>query len=210
MAKKKKKFYVVWKGHKRGIYGSWEDCKRQIDGFQGAQYKSFESEKEAIDAFSKSYAHSITKGGQKKKAQVNPNAKPPTKNSIVVDAAWNTRTGDMEYQGFDFNSGKLLFKKGPFKDGTNNVGEFLAIVHALALLKNHGVDLPIYSDSRTAMSWVRKKKANTKLEKTEHNQELFELIDRAEKWLEQNTYKNIILKWDTKNWGENPADFGRK
>lgn len=206
---KKKKFYVVWKGHKRGIYPTWDACKKQIDGFQGAQYKSFESESEAKDAFSKRYSQVITKGG-KKKAAINPNATPPTKASVVVDAAWNTKSGDMEYQGFDFRNGKLLFKKGPFKDGTNNIGEFLAIVHALALLKKHDVNLPIYSDSRTAMAWVRKKKANTKIEWTENNAELRELTERAEEWLKNNTYTNPILKWDTKNWGENPADFGRK
>ena len=206
---KKKKYYVVWSGRKRGIYSDWDSCKKQIDGFTGAQYKSFESEKEAIDAFAKRYSQVVEKGS-KKKAAINPNAIPPTKESVVVDAAWNTKTGDMEYQGFDFRNGNLLFKKGPYRDGTNNIGEFLAIVHALALLKKHDIKLPIYTDSRTAMSWVRKKFANTKLEKTEHNSELFELTKRAEDWLKNNSYENQILKWDTKNWGENPADFGRK
>ncbi len=209
MAKNKKKFYVVWAGRKRGIFGDWEACKKQIDGFTGAQYKSFESEKEAIDAFAKRYSQVIVKGG-KKKTSINPNAIPPTKESIVVDAAWNTKTGDMEYQGFDFRNGKLLFRKGPYSDGTNNIGEFLAIVHALALLKKHDIKLPIYTDSKTAMSWVRKKHANTKLEQTDRNAELFELTKRAEDWLKTNSYENQILKWDTKNWGENPADFGRK
>jgi ribonuclease HI len=209
MAKKKKKFYVVWAGRKRGIFTDWDACKKQIDGFTGAQYKSFESEKEAIDAFAKRYSQVIVKGG-KSKASINPNATPPTKESIVVDAAWNTKTGDMEYQGFDFRNGTLLFKKGPYCDGTNNIGEFLAIVHALALLKKHDIKLPIYTDSKTAMSWVRKKHANTKLEQTARNEELFDLTKRAEDWLKTNSYENQILKWETKNWGENPADFGRK
>lgn len=206
---KKKKFYVVWAGRKRGIYATWEECQKQTDGFEGAQYKSFESEQEAIDAFSKKYSQSIFPKAKKDKI-VNPNATPPTKESVVVDAAWNTKTGDMEYQGFDFRNGKLLFRKGPFKDGTNNIGEFLAIVHALALLKKHEIKLPIYTDSRTAISWVNKKFANTKLEQTDNNKELFELTKRAEDWLKNNVYENQILKWDTKNWGENPADFGRK
>lgn len=205
----KKKFYVVWEGRKKGIYTNWDDCKKQIEGFQGAKYMSFENEKEAITALSDNLNKYI---GQKAKAKkkVNPNAPPPIRESVVVDAAWNTRTGDMEYQGFDFKTGKLLFKKGPYQDGTNNIGEFLAIVHALALLKKHNINLPIYSDSRTAMSWVRKKTANTKLERTPRNTELFELTKRAEEWLRTNTYQNPILKWDTDNWGENPADFGRK
>jgi ribonuclease HI len=116
----------------------------------------------------------------------------------------------MEYQGFELHTGRLLFKKGPFQDGTNNIGEYLALVHALALLKKHQSDLPIYSDSITAISWVKKKKANTKLEATPRNKELFELLERAEKWLKENTFTNKILKWETTEWGENPADFGRK
>ena len=42
MAKKKKKYYTVWKGHHPGVFESWEDCKAQITNFEGAQYKSFE------------------------------------------------------------------------------------------------------------------------------------------------------------------------
>ena len=44
---KKQKYYVVWKGRKKGIYNTWEECKQQTFGFDGAQYKSFESEVEA-------------------------------------------------------------------------------------------------------------------------------------------------------------------
>ena len=99
---------------------------------------------------------------------------------------------------------------GPYRDGTNNIGEFLAIVHALALLKQHQSDLPVYSDSKTAISWVKKKKANTKVQATAQNKKLLELLLRAEKWLIDNNYPNKILKWETEKWGENPADFGRK
>ncbi|MBL8103913.1 MAG: hypothetical protein JNM02_15390, partial [Anaerolineales bacterium] len=45
---------------------------------------------------------------------------------------------------------------------------------------------------------------------TGRNEELFELIDRAEEWLKNNIYANKLLKWETQIWGENPADFGRK
>jgi ribonuclease HI len=60
------------------------------------------------------------------------------------------------------------------------------------------------------MSWVLKKKCNTKLESTLENQQLFELIERAEQWLKSNTFSTKIIKWETKVWGEIPADFGRK
>lgn len=206
---KKNKYYVVWNGREKGIFRSWDECKAQVDGFEGAQYKSFESQKEA-EAASKQNFYKVVGATQKATQTKLTNVGSPIKGSVVVDAAWNTRSGDMEYQGFDFSNGNLLFKKGPFFDGTNNVGEFLAIVHALAYLKKHKLDTPIYSDSKTAISWVKKKKANTKLDQTPRNSELFDLMERAENWLKDNNYKNPILKWETKAWGENPADFGRK
>lgn len=208
MAAKKPKFYTVWKGRATGVYDSWDKCKKQIDGFEGAQYKSFESKKEAEIALTKNYfavvsskSPSITKLIHLPK---------PQGEAWVVDAAWNTKSGDMEYQGIDLVSKKPLFHQGPYADGTNNIGEFLAIVHALALLKKHNSNLPVYTDSKTAMSWIKLRRANTKLEKTARNAELFDMVSRAEKWLNTNVYTNKILKWETKSWGENPADFGRK
>ncbi len=134
----------------------------------------------------------------------------PVVPSISVDGACSGKTRLAEYQGVDTETGTVLFKKGPFMDGTNNIMEFLALVHALALCKQQDIEVPIYSDSVNAMKWVKAKKAGTKLEKTAHNQVLFDLISRAEKWLSANTYKNEILKWQTQAWGEVPADFGRK
>lgn len=207
---KKVKFYAVWNGRQTGIFNTWEECKKQVEGFDGAQYKSFESKTEAENALKRNYF-----------AVLNPSAKQtsngkliktpkPKHEALVVDAAWNTKTGDMEYQGKYLQNKLFVFKKGPFQDGTNNIGEFLAIVHALAFLKQHNSDLPIYSDSKTAIAWVKKKKANTKLEPTGRNSELFDLLERAEKWLRDNNFSNKILKWETEEWGENPADFGRK
>lgn len=130
-------------------------------------------------------------------------------NSLAVDAACSGNPGPMEYRGVHIASRQEIFHFGPMK-GTNNIGEFLAIVHGLALLKNKGFDMPIYSDSANAISWVRQKKCKTKLPRTPETEELFLLIERAEKWLQGNTYTTRILKWETKEWGEIPADFGRK
>ncbi|HLT51398.1 MAG TPA: hypothetical protein VKZ93_05545, partial [Arenibacter sp.] len=115
-----------------------------------------------------------------------------------------------EYRGVDTRTKKELFRQGPFKQGTNNIGEFLALVHGLAYLKKHDSDRIIYTDSRTAISWVRKKKCNSLLPETPNNKDVFELVDRAVNWLENNTYQTVIVKWETKAWGEIPADFGRK
>ena len=205
MSKKKSKFYVVWEGKKKGIFLSWEDCKNQIDNFHGAKYKSYKTRNEAITAFDKTYKEAI------RKSQININTViKPNYNSISVDAASSGNPGLMEYQGVDTKTRQVLFKLGPFKQGTNNIGEFLALVHGIAELKKIDSNKSIYTDSITAMSWVKKKKCNSKLQRTKENEELFKLIDRAIFWLKNNSFDTNILKWKTKIWGEIPADFGRK
>ncbi len=212
MSKKKKKFYVVWEGRKSGIYDNWEDCKAQIFQYEGAKYKSFIDLQSAQKAFKGNYFDFLKKDARKLAFDINKNPKvgKPIKNSICVDAACSGNPGILEYRGVDYRNNQEIFRMGPYEQGTVNIGEFLAIVHALALLKRHKINLPIYSDSRTAMAWVRKKKANTKLQKTKKNEFLFELVSRAERWLNDNTVDSKIIKWETKYWGEIPADFGRK
>ena len=209
---KKNKFYVVWKGKRPGIYDTWEDCKAAISGVKGAEYKSFPTFQLAKKAYDGN--HLDYKAKKKGKSELTPSELlkigQPNYHSISVDAASSGNPGVMEYQGVDTKTKKKLFKQGPFEQGTNNIGEFLAIVHGLAFLKERNSDRIIYTDSRTAMSWVRKKKCNTKLKENQKNKGLFDLIRRAENWLKKNQYKTPIVKWETKAWGEIPADFGRK
>lgn len=136
---------------------------------------------------------------------------PHFEHALAVDAACSGNPGEMEYQGVQVNNGKVIFRMGPFPDATNNIGEFLAIVHALSFLNKNGfIHTPVYSDSMTGMTWVRKKKANTKIAPTARNRELLDMIARAENWLRTHSYQNPVLKWETEKWGEIPADFGRK
>ncbi len=212
MGKSKKKYYVVWKGHHTGIFESWDDCKAQIKDFRGAQYKSFETFDAAKNALKNNYKDYVRKSKFKSElseALLKKIGK-PNLNSVSVDAASSGNPGIMEYRGVDTKTKKELFKQGPFEEATNNIGEFLAIVHALAFLKQQKSERIIYTDSRTALSWVKKKICNTKLERVEKNKSVFELVDRAVKWLQSNDYKTVIVKWETKAWGEIPADFGRK
>ena len=210
---KKKKYYAVWKGHHTGVFESWEDCKAQIKDFKGAQYKSFDTFEAAKKALKGNYKDYVGKSkvfkSELSEAQLKKIGQ-PNLNSICVDAASSGNPGKMEYRGVDTKSKKQLFIQGPFEEGTNNIGEFLAIVHGLALLKQKQSNRIIYTDSKTAMSWVRKKVCNTKLERSEKNKPLFELVDRAVLWLNNNNYNTVIVKWETKAWGEIPADFGRK
>lgn len=207
-----KKFYVVWKGVKPGVYSSWDDCKAQVSGFENALYKSFPTLGEAEKAFSENPWKSLNNQHRKKVKSVTV-SKPAEKfssESIAVDAACSGNPGLMEYRGVFVAGGTELFHIGPMAEGTNNIGEFLAIVHALALLKKKKSAIPIYSDSANAIKWVTNKKCNTKLAQTTVNKPIFDLIERAEAWLRSNDYTNPILKWETKLWGEIPADFGRK
>lgn len=209
--KAKQKYYVVWKGVRPGVYEHWTDCQLQIKGFKGALYKSFDSHKEAIAAFEDSPFAYVGQTASVKKKRPDPTTPPPyIVESLAVDAACSGNPGAMEYRGVFVETGQEVFRVGPMAQGTNNIGEFLALVHGLALFAKSGCTMPIYSDSRNAMLWVRQKRCKTKLERTAVNAPIFGLIERAERWLRENAYPNVILKWDTAKWGEIPADFGRK
>ena len=198
----KQKWYVVWAGKTPGIYTSWDDTKAQVHGFQGAKYQSFKTEWAAEQAF---------KTGPDSFQDLRAKALPDkVLNSISVDAACSGNPGVVEYRGVYTDTETPVFHKKIDGLGTNNLGEFLAIVHALAWMQKERVELPIYTDSGTAMAWIKNKKAKTTLEKTSQTEPIFALIKRAETWLAENEITVAINKWITSDWGEIPADFGRK
>ncbi|MCD1259847.1 ribonuclease H family protein [Paenibacillus athensensis] len=210
------KFYVVWVGHKPGIYGTWAECQAQTKGYPQARFKSYESRIEAEQALAKGWQKSLNFSGKSAgagaKAKAGGSETPPEVdyNSISVDVGCSGNPGIVEYKGVDTRTGEILFYQGPIAKGTNNLGEFLAIVHGLAYLKKIGSDKTIYTDSVTALSWIRKREVATNLVRDRSTEEIWTLVDRALKWLNANTYTNRIVKWDTRKWGEIKADFGRK
>ena len=205
----KKKYYVVWKGREPGIFTSWAECEAQVKGFTGAEYKAFDSPDEAEAAYKSQYEAYKGKPssiGKWKTASIK-----PVFSSICVDAASSGSSGVMEYRGVFLESGEEFFRIGPFPGGTNNVGEFLAIVHALTWLDKHEKYMTVYSDSQTAISWVFNGKCKTMLKHTSENAQIFMLIRSAENWLAENAIRDdAVQKWRTDIWGEIPADFGRK
>ena len=130
--------------------------------------------------------------------------------ALAVDAACSGNPGVMEFRGVIADTGTEVFHRGPFVEGTNNIGEFLALVLGLAYIKKYNLNWVIYTDSVTALAWVRQKRCKTKIEWSAKNQDLFHMVRKAEMWLHDNTWTTPIYKWDTKAWGEIPADFGRK
>lgn len=217
MATANRKYYVVWEGRATGVFDSWEECREYVEGYAGAKYKSFNNREAAIEAFRGDPRDHIgvikSIAAHQARPQVNIDALPVVTPSIAVDAACSKNPGPVEYQCVDLRTGRQIFHVGPLQEGTNNIGEFLAIVHAMALLVNHNrTDIAIYSDSRTGMGWVAKGRANTKITPTAGNAYIRQLIDRAEAWLAAHPapMRPRLYKWDTENWGEIPADFGRK
>ena len=216
MSKKKAAYYVVWNGRKPGVYDNWEDCEAQVKGFEGAKYKGFASRPAAEQARHESPDQYIVR---KTKAESNQQSVISSQQSVIshpilpalaVDAACSGNPGVMEFRGVIADTGTEVFHRGPFVNGTNNIGEFLALVLGLAWLKQNNLPWALYSDSRTALAWLRKGHADTKIEWNASNQDLFFMVRKAEMWLHDNTWNTPIYKWDTKAWGEIPADFGRK
>lgn len=207
----KTKFYTVWEGRKPGVYTTWAECEAQVKGFKGAEFKSFASKSLAEHAL----VHGRDAGAKsKKKEQSQEKAQTVSKDyiqeSLSVDAACSGNPGELEYQGVDTNTGEQIFASRKYPVGTNNLGEFLAVVHALRHLHDQGSEIPVYSDSVSAIAWVRNKRVKTNLERNPETEVLWRDIDFAVDWLYTHDYKNPILKWETKAWGEVKADFGRK
>lgn len=199
MPKKRKECYVVWKGRQPGVYGTWAECQAQVSGYPGAQFRGFDTREQAEAAFRRGPQH---RGTWPPDGVVLP--------SYAVDAACSGNPGAMEYRCVEMATRREVFRNGPMPGGTNNIGEFLAIVEALSELARIGEAAAIYSDSAIAIRWVTQKKCRTDQVPGPGNQRLFAEIRRAEAWLATHAFSNPILKWDTERWGENPADFGRK
>lgn len=227
--RKRKKYYTVWVGREPGVYDDWEDAREQVENFPGARFKSFDSPEAAAEAFrrgddanGRSLGRLLINASRKATAnrteadrlltldeqkrrfpEIDPNA-------WAVDASCLGNPGVMEYQCIDLATGQRVFHFGPVEPSTNNIGEFLALVHAISLLAQRGERRVVYSDSRIAMGWLRRKHANTKLTGGKGNPQVDELLRRAERWLLTHNVDIPVRKWQTETWGEIPADFGRK
>lgn len=211
------KYYVVWEGRNPGIYDNWDDAWEQVDGFPGAKYKSYDTLSAATEAYRNSEADIsfIKQMASHMKATAAPvdyTTIPGIRlDAIAVDGACAGNPGRMEYRCVRVIDGVEIFHMGPLEGGTNNIGEYLALIHAAALLARDGnTSTPIYTDSRTALAWVRRRHSNTTIQPNGRNAKVIELLARADAWIGAHAIANPILKWDTAQWGEIPADFGRK
>ncbi|WP_299025065.1 ribonuclease H family protein [uncultured Thermanaerothrix sp.] len=203
---KRQQFYAVWQGRERGVFDSWEACKAQVEGFPGAQYMGFDTREAAERALQRPYLEVLAERQRPPRQSYSP----APSQGYCVDAAYDTARQRLEYRCVHLPSRREVFHVGPLPDGSNNIGEFLAIVETLMMLVERNDPAPVYSDSEVALLWVTLKRCRTRLPERPERAALFERIRRAEQWLQTHTFHNPLLKWETAQWGENPADFGRK
>ncbi|GHW02977.1 ribonuclease H [candidate division SR1 bacterium] len=202
------KRYVIRKGKENGIFTSRDAVKPLVSGFVDAKFKSFSSEKDALEAFNSSREQYYGQGTGSiwKKYLNNPSIDVPFDTSfIAVDAACSGNPGKLEYRGVEVRSGKELFHY-QFEMGTNNIGEFLAIVEGMKIKGCKG----IYSDSKIAMSWINEGKCKSLLRAEQPFLSIWKTVDEAEERLKNQISLPIVVKRKTNEWGEIPADFGRK
>ncbi len=199
----RQKFHVARSGKKPTIYDTWANCRGQIIETDDPKFKMFTNGNMAEKVFGEGPWKYFKKRGERKQRQLEPN-RPPTMNSVAVGGTFDPNTREIKYRAVDLDTGEIVLEGGPFKDGTNNIAEFLAVVEALIYCAENQLDVPIYTDSVTAMSWLRDKTVRTKCLL---GSELSFVVWDAIEWLNRHNWDTEILKWHTNIWGENPANF---
>lgn len=203
------KYYVVTIGREPGIYRTWSDCESQVKQFPGAKFKAFLTEDTAKHAFKHGWDTPEAPVVQKS-SDSQTSSDEYIKESLSVDAACSGNPGPMEYQCVHTGTESSVFASHVYPVGTNNLGEFLAVVDALKYLKEKALDLPVYTDSKSAIAWVRDKRVKTTLKRDESTEALWVAVEDALQWLLKQSQTNTVLKWQTEQWGESKADYGRK
>ena len=186
--------YAVWQGRRTGIFTKWEEARAQIDGYPSPGFAAFLSRAEAEREL------------EERRRLLAP-AGPPPEAGIAVDAACAGAVGPLEYRGIDLRTGETVFAEGPVDAGTNNLGEFLAIVRALEMLDRQEVSGPIWSESDVAIAWVGEGRHRSSVKPTDRNRELRRRLCRAELFLVDAPAPADVRRWRSDAWGAIPVEF---
>jgi ribonuclease HI len=178
-----KKFYVVWKGAKTGVFSSWPETKALIDGRSDAQYMGFESLEAAEQAFQASYTkalmnRSLAKNGSSasttkttpsatsrssttKKPSVAPSAKLIADINIYCDGACSPNPGKS-------GTGMAVYQQTTLTElwyglhqanGTNNTAELNGLLEAFKYAKPYieqNKQVQVLSDSKYSIDCITK------------------------------------------------------
>jgi hypothetical protein len=116
--------------------------------------------------------------------------------------------GIFKYRLVNIETKEVIFEKIISGNCTNNLAELLGAVHAIGYNTANYLNLPVYTDSQTALSWIRKKLIKTKHIVTDA--ELQEELDIALKYIKTLSKAEHPLLWNTVAWGQIDADYGAK
>lgn len=193
------KYYVVWRGHSPGIYENWNACKAQVKGFKYSYYRVFPTFKSANEAFGLSLTEF------KRRQQFKENTFNLRPNSIVVSSKYEEKNMETVFTAFKVGDPpEILFRTAICGKSTHNIVQFLALAASIKYCYENGLKSPIYSDNPVALKWIRDRKINSQVIRSDRNQEVFDLVDEAIYWLNCNSYNNQLIEWDVEKHGYLP------
>lgn len=156
----KKKIYAVRKGKTTGIFYSWDECSASVNGYPGAEYKSFTTKEEANSYLGNSFAVQIE---EEKKDQKN-TALDGTESTLTayVDGSFDPSIGKYAFGCILLTpEGEIIRESGNGQDPEslairNVAGEMLGAMYAVQWAVNHGYpSLTIYYDYEGIAKWAK-------------------------------------------------------
>ena len=156
----KKKIYAVRKGKTTGIFYSWDECSASVNGYPGAEYKSFTTKEEANSYLGNSFAVQIE---EEKKDQKN-TALHGTESTLTayVDGSFDPSIGKYAFGCILLTpDGEIIRESGNGQDPEslairNVAGEMLGAMYAVQWAINHGYpSLTIYYDYEGIAKWAK-------------------------------------------------------
>ncbi len=135
-----KKIYAVRKGRQTGLFGTWEECRRMVQGFPGAVFQSFATQQEALE-YLKGAAAAQPQAGQ----AVAEEAQDPQDLLVVyVDGSFDQRIKRYSFGCVILKpDGEVIRKSGSGDDPAllalhNVAGEMQGALYAVAWALEHG------------------------------------------------------------------------
>lgn len=142
---------------------------------------------------------------------------------IAVDASMRggktgASNGVIEWRVVDLVTGHEIHRSNIYPQGTISLAELLAIYDGLKFFMDanlHNEEFPfLYTDSKVAYEWANGRPIKSSLPVNEATGPLWSMVWSDQGWAElpevRDVIKDKLRMWNTKEWGENPADLGYK
>lgn len=150
------KFYAVKVGHIPGIYKTWDACKKQVDGFSGAIYKSFKTLAEA---------ECFMGGSVESTAEIRSedSLEPKNEEGLIayVDGSYNIATGEFSYGAVLIHEDQEVHLSQKVEDSElalmrNVAGEIKGAEAAMQYALDHKIrKVTIYHDYEGIARWCQ-------------------------------------------------------